>query len=145
MPSAVAHHIESGACHKGINRHTVTAAVHALKIIPTISIGRRIDGSAKPPIVTNIATALSFNGFGYECYLCHRTFGTLPSLNTHLRSAAHDAKEFKCPGKKCGRQFKVISALIQHIESEACGLAKFKQVEDFAADLTSRFLRLLKV
>jgi hypothetical protein len=46
-----------------------------------------------------------------------------------------------CP--KCKRKYKLISGLIQHIESEVCGVAKFQQVEDYASDLTSRFSRLL--
>jgi hypothetical protein len=144
VPSAIALHIESGGCHKKIDRHKVTAAVHSLKINPVISISRRIEGPSRP-IITYTATERAYNGTAYECYLCHRAFRTLPSLNTHLRSPAHDADEFKCPAKKCGAKFKLISGLIQHIESESCGIARFQQVEDYANELTSRFTKLLKI
>jgi len=140
IPSAIALHIESGACHN-INRHQVTAAVHSLKIVPTISITRRLRGAGNVTITSYSATELAFNGSTYECYLCHRTFRALNSLNAHLNSPAHDADEFRCP--KCKGSFQLISGLIQHIESEVCGMAKFKQVEDQTMALTSQFARLL--
>jgi hypothetical protein len=39
----------------------------------------------------------------------------------------------------------LISGLVQHIESESCGIARFQQVEDYANELTSRFAKLLKI
>ncbi|KAF9025404.1 hypothetical protein BDZ89DRAFT_1102270 [Hymenopellis radicata] len=151
-PSSIAHHIEKGGCNSQITRHHVTAAIHALKIHPTISIARRIKGSS--PTAVNVTTTYSYSATElalnrrtgeYECYICRHGFGTLVSLNTHLASAAHDAKQFKCPHKTCRRKFTLISALIQHIESEACGLAKFRTVEDFAHSLTSQFTKMLKL
>jgi len=130
--SSIALHIESGACHN-FSRAQVTTAVHALAIVPTISISRRIEGWT-PHVVTSYVTERAFNGTDYECYLCHRTFRTLNTLNSHIGSPAHDANEFKCP--KCKRECKLISSLMQHIESEVCGIAKFDSVGDFARDLT---------
>lgn len=146
VPSAIAHHIESG-CH-GYSRHQVTDAVHravdTFNITPSISISRRIQGSSAPRTITQYsATEVAFNGQAYECYLCHNTFLTLGSLNAHLGSAAHDANEFKCP--KCKGKFTLVSALVQHIESEACGMAKFKEVDDYATALTEQFSRLLTI
>jgi hypothetical protein len=143
-PSAVAMDVESG-CHK-ITRHQVTAAVHKLKIVPTISVSRRLEGPILPPavIVTYSATQLAFNGSAYECYLCHRTYATLGRLNAHLNSPAHDADEFKCPNSKCKSEFKLISGLIQHIESGSCGLAKFKTVQSQFEKLTEQLSRTLK-
>ncbi|THU88906.1 hypothetical protein K435DRAFT_781861 [Dendrothele bispora CBS 962.96] len=144
VPSAVADHIESGACTNGkITRHHVTAAVHAMNISPSITITKRITGSAIPTVTTYTATELAFNGRAYECYLCNHGFKTLKSLNTHLTSPAHDAKEFICPHEKCQKNFKVLSALIRHIESECCGLAKLQSVRKFAHTLTGQFSRML--
>ncbi|RDB28168.1 hypothetical protein Hypma_001532 [Hypsizygus marmoreus] len=144
VPSSIAHHIESGGCDAKITRHQVKDAVHSIGIIPTISISRRLQSSSggTRTITTYSATELAFNGSTYECYLCHKTFRKLTYLNAHLASPAHDEDEFKCPG--CKGKFKLISALVQHIESEACGMAKFKQVEDYATSLTEQFSRLLK-
>ena len=146
LPSAIAHHIESGGCHKSIDRHRVTAAVHSMGVTPMVSLAHRIQGpsgsKASNKIVRYSASEQAFNGTSYECYLCHRGFRTLASLNTHLSSAAHDVDEFKCP--KCSVKFKLISSLIQHIETEVCGLARFKQVEDHTSALTAQFSRMLK-
>ncbi|EDR16112.1 uncharacterized protein LACBIDRAFT_301873 [Laccaria bicolor S238N-H82] len=139
-PSAIAQHIESG-CHK-ITRHQVTAAVKKLKIVPDICISRLLPSSGPPTISTYIATEQSFNGTSYECFLCHKGFRLLTSLNAHLASPAHDADEFRCP--KCQRNFTVISALVQHIESEVCGLANMQKVQGNFNDLTANFSRLLR-
>lgn len=140
-PSSIALHIESGTCHN-ISRAQVTAAVHALKIVPTISVSRRIEGGTIR-VVSYYATERAFNGTAYECYLCHRTFRTLGALNSHINSPTHDADEFKCP--KCKRKYKLVSGLMQHIESEVCGIARFQVVEDFTKNLVDQFLKRLKL
>ncbi|KAK7470472.1 hypothetical protein VKT23_001898 [Stygiomarasmius scandens] len=144
-PSDIANHIESGSAgHSRINRHHVTAAVHRMEITPPISISRQIAGPPSIPTVTEyVVTQLAFNGKAYECYLCHRQCRTLRGLNDHLNSPAHDDDQFQCPHGKCGKQFTVISALIRHIESESCGLAKFRTVEKYTNQLTAQFSRLL--
>lgn len=141
-PSSIAMHIESG-CHR-INRHQVTAAAHNLGIIPQISIPRRIEGLSKQPQLVNwFANENSFNGYSYECYLCHSTFKTLDRLNQHLNSPTHDESEFRCP--HCGSEFQLISGLVQHIESESCGIARFQHVAKHFESLTQSFTRLLKL
>jgi len=140
-PSGIAHHIESG-CHR-ITRRQVTAAVHGAKIIPNLSI-KRITGAipAHNTTTTLIATAASFNGKAYECYLCKKKFKQLGSLNTHLNSAAHDEDQFRRP--KCKKDFTVISGFIQHLESQVCGMAKPATIDRQYTDLTDRLSRLLK-
>ncbi|KAG1748897.1 uncharacterized protein EDB91DRAFT_1235465 [Suillus paluster] len=140
-PSSIALHIESGTCHN-ISRAQVTAAVHVLNIVPTISISRRIEGGA-PRVVSYYVTERAFNGTAYECYLCHRTFRTSGALNSHINSPAHDADEFKCP--KCKRKYKLVSGLMQHIESEGCGIARFQVVEDLTRGLVDQFMHRLKL
>ncbi|KDR70426.1 hypothetical protein GALMADRAFT_230068 [Galerina marginata CBS 339.88] len=141
-PSGITLHIESG-CHK-ITRHHVTAAVRSMDIVPNISI-KRITGPPSLPttLLTYIATDASFNGTSYECFLCHKTFRTLPGLNAHLNSPAHDDDEFRCP--KCKREFKLISGFVQHLESQSCELAKTTEIGNYFNDLTAQFSRLLKM
>ncbi|KAH8823724.1 hypothetical protein DL96DRAFT_1741729 [Flagelloscypha sp. PMI_526] len=144
-PSAIAQHIESGGCSPKITRHHITRAVQSLNIIPTISVNHRVEGgsSSSRAIITYQATGLAWNGSGYECYLCHRTFHQLSSLNAHLSSPAHDDVEFQCPNRKCRRQFTLVSGLIQHIESEVCGVTKFQDVKDRMLDFTAQFTKAL--
>ncbi|KAF5344092.1 hypothetical protein D9758_008819 [Tetrapyrgos nigripes] len=144
-PSDIANHIESG-CHRNITRHHVAAAIHQMEIKPPISLRQIAAGEsavANSVVTTYVATQMAFNGTAYECYLCHREFQTLQALNQHLNSPVHDEEQFKCPHKTCGKEFTVVSALIRHIESESCGLAKFQTVERYADLLTAQFSRLL--
>ncbi|KAJ4483858.1 hypothetical protein J3R30DRAFT_1842868 [Lentinula aciculospora] len=142
MVSAIAQHIESGSCRSDINRHTVTQAVRSLNLVPAISINRRITGGSTSRTITSYsATERAYNGSAYECYLCHRTFNTLNALNTHLSSPAHDTKEFRCP--KCRNEYSLISGLVHHIESEACGIAKFEAVRKQMLGLTNSFRKML--
>jgi hypothetical protein len=75
---------------------------------------------------------------------CGRQFRKLHDLNQHLKSQAHrtDPSTFKCP--RCSKRFPVVSALIQHLESGACGLAGYNQVNQIYTGLQDIFKRLLK-
>lgn len=42
---------------------------------------------------------------------------------------------FHCPNKKCGKRFGTLAAAVNHLESEACGYQKFKQVQDAMGNL----------
>jgi len=140
-PSAIAQHIESGVC-SNISRHQITATVHSLGIIPTISIPCQLEDRARAPlIIRTLATVQTFNGSAFICFLCGKGFRFLAALNSHLNSPAHDRYQFKCP--KCKRKVKLVSGLIQHIESGACGIAGFKQVTDLATSFMDRFTKRL--
>ncbi|KAF8629320.1 hypothetical protein AX15_003503 [Amanita polypyramis BW_CC] len=125
-------HLESSCKNSPLNRHQVTEAIQKLNIIPAISLCPTIEGQNEIPaprtIATYHATEASFNGKGYQCSFCSRTFSALCSLDSHLNSPAHDRKEFKCP--KCKRKFKLISGLTQHLESGSCGLSSIGDVEE---------------
>ncbi|KIY64141.1 hypothetical protein CYLTODRAFT_113225 [Cylindrobasidium torrendii FP15055 ss-10] len=165
-PSSVALHVESGECTAGLDRRQVTQAVQALKVRPSILIGDDSDSDENAgeisdvteifssataasaitslsygTVTAEVATEDAFNGISYECPTCERTFGTLASLNLHLKSAAHDSDKFKCPD--CSTQFTLLSGLIQHLESESCGAASISTVEREANLLTAQFARLL--
>ncbi len=79
-----------------------------------------------------IATERSWNGSGYACYLCNKQFASLQSLNNHLKSPVHEQSIYRCPGPGCGRNYKLLSGLIQHVESESCGVMRFAQVQQQA-------------
>ncbi|MCO5569225.1 hypothetical protein L7F22_022936 [Adiantum nelumboides] len=68
--------------------------------------------------LTVYATEASYNGSCYVCPICDRGFQRLMSLNQHLNSNTHEPSEFRC--RKCCKIFIELSALIAHVESEAC-------------------------
>jgi hypothetical protein len=76
-----------------------------------------------------VATDQAWNGDAFECYFCHREFDRLSGLNNHMRSPVHEQKIYRCPGRGCGREYKALSGLVQHVESESCGVMRFSQVQ----------------
>ncbi|KAF8910192.1 hypothetical protein CPB84DRAFT_1812877 [Gymnopilus junonius] len=80
-----------------------------------------LTGGSTTEDVTYIATSHSWNGLGYECYLCHGVHKTLKALNQHLI--------YICCGPSCGYRCSTLSALFQHIETGKCGVLRFKAVQ----------------
>ncbi|KAG9379910.1 Dimer-Tnp-hAT domain containing protein [Pyrenophora tritici-repentis] len=72
------------------------------------------------------ATSASYNcdTLLYECYLCHKGFRELKSLNAHVNSPVHKEKVYHCPGRACAREFRALAALFNHLESESCGAVR---------------------
>jgi uncharacterized Zn-finger protein len=140
--------MESGCKQLPANRHQITAAIHALNITPAISLRPAIEGfspsrSFSPPLIAYLASANSSSSLGYQCHICHKTFSVLHSLESHMNSPVHDGDEFKCPG--CQRKFKLISGLVQHLESGSCGLSGKSDVEERFFGITAQFTRALNL
>jgi hypothetical protein len=51
------------------------------------------------------------------------------SLNSHLNSPAHREKVYHCPGRGCGKEFRALAPLFNHLESESCGAVRFETVQ----------------
>ena len=54
----------------------------------------------------------------WECVICERLFNSIAAARAHTSSPTHDPKPYKCPC--CGTRFSVLSALMQHVESDYC-------------------------
>jgi hypothetical protein len=78
------------------------------------------------------ATSAAWNGHGYQCYLCAKTFQTLQGLNSHIKSPAHEQSFYRCTKASCSKNSKLLSGLVQHVESESCGLMRFNVVQQQA-------------
>ena len=91
------------------------------------------------------ATERAWNGLHYECYLCHRTFASLPALNQHLNSPRHEDDLYHCPTglRGCGSEFRTLSGFCQHLESEQCGVHRFKDALNSYIDAIPKGKRLL--
>lgn len=130
--SALVLHLENGACKSGMNRASVDRYVrehdrHNIITDPS----RMIAGpSGIAENVTLIATERSWNGSAWECCLCYSTYRTHKALNQHLASPRHKDKIYICRGHECNKRFPSLSGLVQHIESNKCGVARFKSVQN---------------
>ena len=120
-------HWESGTCpsgvtRKGLNQAVVSSDRHNLITNPARLLTNGSAGNYEPTVMW--ATEQSWNGYLYECVLCHKEFRMLSALNAHLKSPAHDKSIYRCPGaiNGCNTEFRTLSALLQHIERGSCGV-----------------------
>lgn len=123
-------HCESGGCPSGVTRRAVNKVVASIDRGNIITDPRRmIQESSNSPITQTWATGRSWNGEAYECFLCHKEFQSLTSLNQHLQSPAHEDNIYRCPPawNGCRAQFKTLSGLMQHVESGSCDVERFKR------------------
>ncbi|CZR68985.1 related to zinc finger protein [Phialocephala subalpina] len=124
-------HLESGTCPKAnIDRHGINRMIQQLDTNHVIT--KMLLTYPDSSNTTYIATDRSWNGRAYQCYLCSRQFASLPSLNNHMKSPVHEQNLYHCPGRGCGREYKLLSGLVQHVESESCGVMRFATVQQQA-------------
>lgn len=102
-------------------------------------------GSPFDPAIAYTPNDFAHLGIPYACALCFKTFRNVVQLTAHMNSPVHDPDAFKCPGPKCGRQFALVSGLIQHLESGSCKLASAGEIFERFALLTARFSKYLAV
>ncbi|KAF1734773.1 Zinc finger and BTB domain-containing protein 17 [Beauveria bassiana] len=131
--TGLAHHFEMNGCpNKTSSRETIHRYVLSKDPDGLISKQLECDDST-----TYEATEDSWNGDGYECYFCDREFNSLHSLNQHLNSAAHQQALYHCPNRRCP-DFKTLAAIINHLESETCGIARFNAVQRAVSKMITR-------
>ena len=141
--SALVLHFESGACRSGIDHSTVVKYVRQYDTNNIITDPSRLIGSGTDSDnVKYFASERSWNGYKYECYLCHSSYFSLASLNQHLASPVHQDKIYICPASTCRARFTTLSALCQHIESEKCGVSKFRAVQHTMDSILGQMGRL---
>ncbi|RKU43141.1 hypothetical protein DL546_000856 [Coniochaeta pulveracea] len=105
--TGVAHHIEAGACPNApnINRDALYELIRAKD--PYGLITKKLIG-----------------------WMGSATFRTLHGLNQHTNSPIHQQKLYHCPNRRsCSQDFVCLGAIINHLESEACGFTRFHKVQ----------------
>ncbi|KAH6644751.1 hypothetical protein C7974DRAFT_430449 [Boeremia exigua] len=127
--TGVAHHLEAGSCRnaRSLNRDTILTEIWRRD--PSHLITKKLLTYHSEPSLT--ATSASWNPYigKYECYLCHKAFSELHSLNSHVNSPAHKDNVYHCPGQTCRKEFRALAALFNHLESETCGAVRFDAVQ----------------
>ncbi|KAI0132015.1 hypothetical protein BJ170DRAFT_227397 [Xylariales sp. AK1849] len=134
--AGLCHHLETGCCTKApsVNRDQVYRLVRSKD--PTGIIAKNLIGWHGSP--TYEADGRSWNGGGYECYLCHQAFSRLSGLNQHLGSPIHQQALYHCPNRhRCGKEFRSLAAVMNHLESESCGFTRFENVQRGINDMIS--------
>jgi hypothetical protein len=143
--SDLALHLEAGTCSSGVNRRSLDDVVIRSDRNHSLTNPNRLIGYRQEGVINTWATERAWNGWDYECSLCHRTFQTLPSLNAHLSSPAHTASIYRCPPQHngCGLEFKTLSAVLSHIERSQCGVTRFRKQVTGVLDGVTQGMRML--
>ncbi|ETS75134.1 hypothetical protein PFICI_13618 [Pestalotiopsis fici W106-1] len=135
--TGLTHHLERGSCPRAtnLNRDTIFRALRSRDtggVITNNLLEWHGDGQYS---VTD--RAYNYNRRAWECYLCNRLFNSSHGLNQHLNSAAHQSNLYHCPKQSCGKQFKNLAAVINHLESESCGYTRFANVQQVVPGVLS--------
>lgn len=111
--SDLALHCELGTCTSGITRSGINQLVvrydrQNIVTNPAWMIAGPSHNAYQPQVIDTWATQESWNGYAWECVLCHKTFGSITALNAHLKSPAHAKKIYRCPAvfSGCNMEFK---------------------------------------
>ncbi|KAK7704735.1 hypothetical protein SLS57_010359 [Botryosphaeria dothidea] len=130
--SGVSHHLESSACPKAHNLDRATIHRIIRQRDPNSIITERLLEWHENDRHAQWDPESAWDGYGYECYICHKLFSKAHGLRQHINSPAHQAPLYHCPNKNgsCnGRQFPTLAALFNHWESESCNFVKFSAVQ----------------
>ncbi|KAH8736377.1 hypothetical protein BGZ61DRAFT_94103 [Ilyonectria robusta] len=134
--TGLTHHLERGACPNApLDRDKLYRVIRERDPSGVIS-NRALEWHG---VKTFEASEKAWNRGcqAYECYLCHRLFDALPSLNAHLSSPRHQQNLYHCPGRSCSKEFTTLAALVNHLESESCGFMRFQAVQTGINNLVS--------
>ncbi|KAE8154339.1 hypothetical protein BDV25DRAFT_116490 [Aspergillus avenaceus] len=142
----VAHHLERGSCPNAprLNRETIYRTLRERDRTGVIT-NKLIEWKEEESLEYS-ATHNAFNGSSWECYVCHRKFRCIKSLNAHLNSPVHKQNLYHCPNlsSRCSKQFTTLASLLNHLESESCGLMRFEKVQDTYSK-TIRGIRMISL
>ncbi|PFH57421.1 hypothetical protein XA68_15099 [Ophiocordyceps unilateralis] len=133
--AGVTHHLETGSCPdmQGFDRDQMYRFVRSKD--PDGIISKKLLGWTGS--VQYEATERCFNGDAYECYFCHREFRRLSHLSQHLNSPTHQSKLYHCPNRSCRQEFKTLAGIVNHFESESCGVTRFDRIQNQMAGYLS--------
>lgn len=131
-------HLEGGGCPSGVDYRHVDARVREMDVGNLVTrplIGWREEEEEED--TTDYGNvAVSYESYDASrgvwcCPLCPKGFRTAGAVNAHLRSGCHAQKLYRCPNKACGGGFVFtrLSALVQHVESNKCGVGLSRQLQ----------------
>ena len=122
-------HMESGTCASGATRRMVNDNVRRWDpyhlVTEYFSTHANVD-TEKEEVAATWQPAMR-NDYVHQCCFCHRKFRNLLALTQHLNSPVHQPKIYNCPA--CTTRFTVFSGLVQHVESDSCGISRLPEVK----------------
>ncbi|PGH11809.1 hypothetical protein AJ80_06967 [Polytolypa hystricis UAMH7299] len=136
--SGLSHHLEAGACTsaRSLNRESIHHIIRERDPNGLIT-SKQIGWHTGEMNSTYSSTSSAYNGDSWECYICHREFKTVKSLDSHINSPIHKTKVYHCPNSRgrCERQFVSLAGMFNHLESESCDFMRFEKVQGQVANV----------
>lgn len=132
-------HLESGKCPSGIDRQKIDNYCRQVDR-DHVFTKRLIEYPTRESYEPAAATSTAWNSRRqcYACYFCSRGFPNLIALNQHLNSPVHQQKIYHC--FRCKLEYVALSALVNHLESEACGPFRAQAMTGSLRTVANRFL-----
>ncbi|GJF00402.1 C2H2-type zinc finger protein [Phanerochaete sordida] len=117
-------HWEAGRCASELDRTLVNIRVVAFDKDHTFINPERLPIHDRTDLDVLSRGVVLGGGRPQKCMLCRRTFKTGTALKAHLQSSVHEKKIYRCPPHEegCGAEFATLSAVMQHAESQRCGV-----------------------
>ncbi|KAH7097934.1 hypothetical protein BKA62DRAFT_714962 [Auriculariales sp. MPI-PUGE-AT-0066] len=141
--ASLALHLESGHCVSSMTRADVNATIIAADRNRVIVDSSRLIGNGLVQTTTYTVTNRAWNGYNWECYLCHATMSTRQALTQHINSPKHEEnKIYICRQSSCQTRFPTFSGFLQHVESDRCGVQRFRLVQDTMAQINQSMRRI---
>lgn len=136
-PSAVVHHLESKCCRAAVWMNLGKLHDIILNLDPQNLLTIPVADPEDYPVIVDQAS-----GDGHKCGICSRVFGKAAGLKAHLKSPVHRVPIYHCVNspEQCDKQFVTLAALWNHLESEACGIMWFEDLEVFHENIKSAVL-----
>ncbi|KAJ5893626.1 hypothetical protein N7495_005317 [Penicillium taxi] len=140
--SGASHHLETGSCRNApsLNRESIHNIIRGADQNGMIT-NKQIEWNSESNSQYTV-TSQAWNGDSWECYLCHKGFGSSRGLSQHLNSPIHQQKVYHCPNsRRCPKEFVSLAALFNHLESESCQFMRFEKVQQVHGQVAESLIR----
>lgn len=112
-------HLESGRCKTSVEAMDAYAAkCYQRRKYVVKGYGNFLRYRKRARLRAKRSSSPSSENNAWEYGTYQKQFPSKAGLSNHLASPIHDPEPFKCPC--CGQRFSIISALVQHVESNRC-------------------------
>ncbi|KJZ74885.1 hypothetical protein HIM_05794 [Hirsutella minnesotensis 3608] len=135
--TGLTHHLELGSCAGApdLNRDELYRLVRSRD--PQGIVSKNLIGWTGSSFFDIVDASEAWNGYGYECYFCHRSFKNSGALNQHLSSPIHQQDLYHCPNPACRNDFRSLAGIVNHLESGSCNFIRFERVQTSVQNIIS--------
>ncbi|SCV56417.1 uncharacterized protein FFB14_14616 [Fusarium fujikuroi] len=129
--TGLSHHLERGSCPRvPMDRNKLYRYIKN-RDHRSLTTNKELAWYGEKTYTINPAAAWNPWSKAFECYLCHKLHMTLTGLKKHLESPRHQQSLYHCMKRSCGKEFKTLAALINHLERFSCSYYHGSRYADY--------------